>query len=76
MTNVRVPGSVALTKVDEGGARLTGSVWTLTGSADTGVAATIEDCVAALADQCTVFAGSEYFNSDPAGEQFKVTGPP
>lgn len=76
VTNVRVPGSVAWTKVDEGGARLTGSVWTLTGPADTGVAATIEDCVAASADQCTAPAGSEYFDSDPAGGQFKVTGLP
>lgn len=67
LTNTDTPGSVAWTKVDEGGNALADSEWTLTGPDGQSTSpVTVTDCVADQAGQC---AGPD---TDPAAGAFSV----
>lgn len=52
-TAERRSGELLWTKVDDGGEKLSGSEWTLTGPGDPGFALEITDCVAANDSDCT-----------------------
>lgn len=52
-TAERLPGELLWTKVDDGGEKLSGSEWTLTGPGEGGSALEITDCVAANNSDCT-----------------------